>query len=586
MFKRTLNTILLALTLAFSVNAGNVSGYPIGYCNGEAGSASKLKFDGADKVVSAAIFIPSTYAATVAGNSVDAIRVALCSKLNVEEISVWVRESLDGADLATGSLPIADYAQGWNEVALASPYTISEGCGGFYLGMTYRQSRKSGPISILETPHDNALFVKDGDVAWTDMSDKGILCLEGLVYGDALPQYNAELVGATVDTFFIISNGSLNGSLDVRNLGVETVRNLKVRMTADGMPDCYADADCEIPYGELHEVGIMFRPEIHEMLADRLDATLTIVEINGVTDEDETDNSCPISFQLIEDAYPRMVLLEEFTTENCPNCPRVAEYIHGIMADPAFAPNVVPVCYHAGYGEDFMTTAFAEEYTWFYNDGGGTYAPATMVDRVRHEENSPLFCPASEDELKDAIRARLEYPSLVSLAPVASTDGNGEVRVYVEGHRISADDIADGVRLTVMLVEDNIESRKQAGAGTGYVHQHVGRAVNSTWGVPVEWSGDDYEYSCGFTLDPEWKLDNLKVVAFISDYDSSDPCACEVKNASSCDVVPVSVSEMEEEAGKTLLGVMTADGIRVSAPVKGLNILLYSDGSYRKVMVR
>ena len=542
MFKRTLNTILLALTLAFSVNAGNVSGYPIGYCNGEAGSASKLKFDGADKVVSAAIFIPSTYAATVAGNSVDAIRVALCSKLNVEEISVWVRESLDGADLATGSLPIADYAQGWNEVALASPYTISEGCGGFYLGMTYRQSRKSGPISILETPHDNALFVKDGDVAWTDMSDKGILCLEGLVYGDALPQYNAELVGATVDTFFIISNGSLNGSLDVRNLGVETVRNLKVRMTADGMPDCYADADCEIPYGELHKVGIMFRPEIHEMLADRLDATLTIVEINGVTDEDETDNSCPISFQLIEDAYPRMVLLE--------------------------------------------ATAFAEEDTWFYNDGGGTYAPATMVDRVRHEENSPLFCPASEDELKDAIRARLEYPSLVSLAPVASTDGNGEVRVYVEGHRISADDIADGVRLTVMLVEDNIESRKQAGAGTGYVHQHVGRAVNSTWGVPVEWSGDDYEYSCGFTLDPEWKLDNLKVVAFISDYDSSDPCACEVKNASSCDVVPVSVSEMEEEAGKTLLGVMTADGIRVSAPVKGLNILLYSDGSYRKVMAR
>ena len=88
MFKRTLNTILLALTLAFSVNAGSVSGYPIGYCNGEAGTSSKLKFDGEDKEVSAAIYIPSTYAATVAGNSVDAIRVALWSaKVSTAPIS-------------------------------------------------------------------------------------------------------------------------------------------------------------------------------------------------------------------------------------------------------------------------------------------------------------------------------------------------------------------------------------------------------------------------------------------------------------------------------------------------------------------
>ena len=586
MFKRTISTVLLALTLAFSVNAGSVSGYPIGYCNGEAGTSSKLKYDGEGKEVSAALYIPAPYAATVAGNSIEAIRVALCSKLNVEELRVWVRESLDGADVASGSLPIDDYAQGWNEVTLESPYSISEGSGGFYLGMTYRQSRKSGPVSILETPHDNALFVKDGDEAWTDMSQTGILCLEGLVCGDALPKYNAELAGATVDTFFIISDGSLNGSLEVRNQGVETIRNLKVRMTADGMPDCFADAVCEIPYGELHKVGIVFRPEIHELLADRLDATLTIVEVNGVADEDETDNSRAISFQLLEDAYPRMVLLEEFTTENCPNCPRVAEYIHGIMADPAFSPKVAPVCYHAGYGEDFMTTPFAEEYTWFYNDGGGTYAPATMVDRVRHEENSPLFCPASEEELREAIREQLEYPSMVSITPVANTGGAGEVSVHVEGHRISAGDISDDVRLTVMLVEDDIESRKQAGAGTGYVHQHVGRAVNATWGVPVDWNGDDYEYSCFFDLDPEWKVDNLKVVAFISDYDSSDPCACEVKNASSCDVVPVSVSELEGEGAKALVSVITAEGIRVQTPVKGLNILLYSDGSYRKVMVR
>ena len=113
--------IIWALAVAIMANAHDVSGYPIGYCNGVYGNSSKIKYDGENVEISAALHIPSSYASTVAGCSIEKIRVALCSKLNVDTVYVWVRESLYEKDIAYGSKPMSDLSQGWNEVDLATP---------------------------------------------------------------------------------------------------------------------------------------------------------------------------------------------------------------------------------------------------------------------------------------------------------------------------------------------------------------------------------------------------------------------------------------------------------------------------------
>ena len=93
-------------------------------------------------------------------------------------------------------------------------------------------------------------------------------------------------------------------------------------------------------------------------------------------------------------------------------------------------------------------------------------------------------------------------------------------------------------RITLFLTEDNITAHSQSGASGTFIHQHVLRAVNETWGSVINWSGNKATYTYKFNLDPSWKTDNLKVVAMISAYDQSDATKCEVENAAKTSIDP------------------------------------------------
>ena len=88
------------------------------------------------------------------------------------------------------------------------------------------------------------------------------------------------------------------------------------------------------------------------------------------------------------------------------------------------------------------------------------------------------------------------------------------------------------------MTEDNITAHSQSGASGTFIHQHVLRAVNETWGSVINWSGNKATYTYKFNLDPSWKTDNLKVVAMISAYDQSDATKCEVENAAKTSIDP------------------------------------------------
>lgn len=590
---KAFSLILCASAACLAAEAQDISGYPIGFCNGEYVKSSKVKFDGKDVEVSAAIFIPSSYAATVAGNNIETIRVALCSKHNVDDIRVWVRETLDAGESASGTMPIADYAQGWNEVRLDSPFSIADGTQGFYLGYTYHQTGKSGAIAIVENTREQGLLVRCGDGEWEDRSADGILSIEGMVYGEHLPKLNAQLLSVTTDKVFIKSDGTLNGVAEVRNNATEVLRELEITADVAGASEkCVATVECEIPYGETTRVGFSINPDMASSDASETDAIFTLTALNGSPDEDPADNTAEASFRIVERAFPRVALVEEFTTENCPNCPRVAGYIHDMLADPEYADRMAVLCHHAGYGEDFLTTPFAEEYTWFYNSEG-TYAPATMVDRLRHGETecSPLFCPGSPEELMAAVSDRLEEPAMVSVnidQLMPTSQGAPYAYLSVWGERVDAAAVSDDVRITVMLVENDIPANRQGGAGEGYLHQHVGRAVNATWGETIEWHNNEYYYDIMFDFDPSWNQENLQAVAFISNYNSDKVLDCMVENAAVCKVTGTSgaVDEIGSDHNRSLRRIMTPDGIVHSAPVKGLNILLYDDGTTRRIIVK
>ena len=89
-------------------------------------------------------------------------------------------------------------------------------------------------------------------------------------------------------------------------------------------------------------------------------------------------------------------------------------------------------------------------------------------------------------------------------------------------------------RISIYLVENDIKARNQAGASAGeaYIHNHVMRACNSTWGKVIDWNEDNtFEYSYDFTIKSAWNTNNMEIIAFVSDYNSSDAASCVVENS-------------------------------------------------------
>lgn len=101
----------------------------------------------------------------------------------------------------------------------------------------------------------------------------------------------------------------------------------------------------------------------------------------------------------------------------------------------------------------------------------------------------------------------------------------------MKGSRSKADITSLPARINVVALEDDITAQNQAGASGSYIHEHVNRGFNSTWGDEIEWNGDDYDYSTDITIKNDCKVENMQVVAYISNYDSDDATNCQVANS-------------------------------------------------------
>ena len=208
-----------------------------------------------------------------------------------------------------------------------------------------------------------------------------------------------------------------------------------------------------------------------------------------------------------------------------------------------------------------------------------------MMDRTAFNgEKSALFCPPSRSSIEERIDRRMEEPSAVSVNVAVRENSDKTVTVTVTGERVA--DTADDLTITVFIVENDIVARHQAGSGDGYLHQHVNRAVNSTWGVPLVWNGDSYYYECSFELKDIWKRGNMEAVALIGHYNPDNVLECTVENAGhacfkEAGVNGVKIPEPYVTGYYDVFG--TPIGER---PDRGFYITVYSDGTSKKHMVR
>lgn len=566
---------LAYLTLS-GVGFAEVADVKLGYSGDELPASGTISYQQTNCDISAAIRIPEGTINTYSGNSIAGVSAGLASKLNIESLTVWVRSDLNGPNLAEATISsetTLKIAKGWNVLEFDTPWEIpADNPNGLYLGYTYHQKNTSFGVAALDVPTPDGFYLKFGDNDWENRSEEGTLCVQALIRGDKLPKVNLQLTNVALPDNFVIHNGTLEISGIVKNLATYTISGFDVTVyTPEGRLLATAPLEVNLPYNESIDFAVVVAIPEDAIVGKRLPITVKIENIKEGEDEDPTDNAVNVETGVVNRDFTHRILVEEFTTEKCPNCPRVGNYLHDALEKEKYQDKVIAICHHSGYYTDWLTISSDNELMWLFNEGGATYAPALMIDRVpTAKQNTVVFNPGSSAEMESYFDQQLHKGAYVSVDIKAEVIDAKNIEVTVDGE-VTVDELCENPRVTVYILEDNIAAQNQASA-PNWIHQHVGRAINSTWGEPIEIVDGKYSYTCTLKYFETWVPENLKVVAFVSNYDKQDALNCKVFNAN--EITFPSLEGVEEIITDDSDNVewYNLQGIRVTNPSDGIFI--------------
>lgn len=176
------------------------------------------------------------------------------------------------------------------------------------------------------------------------------------------------------------------------------------------------------------------------------------------------------------------VLVEEYTGQNCINCPNAAQQIERISK--TMKTPVITIGLHAaetGYSRPEMATAEASTYYNTYKLPKGI--PAIVVNRIAEKDRYYSQDIATwETLLTQAANTPAEY----TLGLKAALK-EGKINVKTHYKRLSLTTDAPLVHLHLWVVEDVIGAQKlPTKEVNNYFHHNVFRAaLNGTWGEPL-----------------------------------------------------------------------------------------------------
>ncbi|MDD7318770.1 MAG: Omp28 family outer membrane lipoprotein [Prevotella sp.] len=209
----------------------------------------------------------------------------------------------------------------------------------------------------------------------------------------------------------------------------------------------------------------------------------------------------------------KKVLIEDFTGQNCINCPEAVDEIENIQKEYG-KDNVIAVGIHSGQlsykGSDKHVGLFTETGQQYYDHWKIESQPTGIINR----QSGKLLYTAWAKAVRDAI-SQLAPMSIA----IENTYDEATRTVSIDVKTAGVEDAVAG-KLQVWAIENNIVAMQKMPDGSrkmDYVHNHVFRAaVNGVW-------GDDFAIGKGetktkhytLTLGEKWVAENVSIVAFV-----------------------------------------------------------------------
>ncbi len=230
-----------------------------------------------------------------------------------------------------------------------------------------------------------------------------------------------------------------------------------------------------------------------------------------------SDISTDDRFIATESVAPqRAVIIEDFTGQNCVNCPSAHETLDLLVEQ--YGDAVIPVSIHAG---TFGVASDYTRYTGLMQPEGNTYNDAWNITEWPKGVVNRSGAATNSDKWAEAVRKELAIEAPLGISVEASCpEGAADIDIKVSlTPRTDID-----AMLQLWIIEDGIVARQRdidRGLITDYVHNHVYRAsVNGVGGERTVLKANihtdlSFTQALRATSTETWVPANLSVVAFV-----------------------------------------------------------------------
>ena len=552
-------SILLAAFLLAGVAAGSQAA-TVGYTNGTVNRSKTFRL-GNTLTQGMAFYLDAEKAQQLKGATVKSF-ITHAGTQQASNVQFFITKELGGTASYSQSFTPGS-AMRAKEFALTLAYVMDgEPC---YVGWSMDANLSYPCLSFdLSSDYPAGICWAYVDGEWTDVSAAG--------YGAPNIQLVVEGSTATVDMVAkpLQTEGYQKAgtpevfSGQLFNYGTETVTSFDITCRlGNAEPVVLPVKGLSLKSGSTYDYTL---PEYLTAESGELDLEVTVSNVNGVADADNTDNSATSSTYFYPANVERKVLVEVFTGQTCGNCPSG----HTALANALKGreDQFIEVAHHAGYFPDNFSMKESWEYVYLYGTTG-SYAPAATFNRMQtalDDPNKPTVVFQSNvlSNCNIAVQTTLNVQPYVGIDmynEFDETTRKGSVAIDVTTYVTPSDSIH---ALNVWIVQDGLVGY-QANGGSEYVHNHVfcKALTNSAWGqqillepgttvrrtfqyeIPEEMPVTYYHDSLGVTM-PAIPA-NMQLVAFVGDVSATNPMACNVYNADKIEMLTNNMAEGIEE---------------------------------------
>lgn len=495
----------------------------------------------------------------------------------------------------------------WHEVMFDNKVEINSSFEALLVGYCYKQKSNNYPIGV-NSKVDGPFYVFANIPAsnggngenWYQINSDGYgLSIQLIVEGDFAPNAVQPL---DFGKFMVVKGKSKNIAVSLFNLGSK-LSSIDYTIALDGK----AGAEQHLDFGKDYGVGGTHTVEIPFAADSKIGTstvTLTVTKVNGVENANATKTATGTLYT-VEREFVKRSVVEEGTGTDCGYCPRGHVVMHNM---------------HNLYGDQFIGIALHQRSSTdpMYNNSyylGFKNFPQCMVNR-----SNGFWDPY--DQMPAVLKASLNEIALAEVT-VAGTFADEDTKVNATASVESL--VAGDYDIAFMLTADGLTGKTTSWKQQNYFCKgHSGNPYRSKSSMPEDiqflWDkGSSYyetyndvliassyvsdknkatlptlvangtvnsEYTLKMptktSLKKALKLDQVYVVAVLLDKNTGA-----IVNAGKARVTgSTGIEDVTTGTEATVVARYTVNGVQVSAPVKGVNILKMSDGTTRKVLVK